>query len=511
MVQFPPYKHKAMHVNNRLPSFYLLASICVLSVLDLNGTQAGILFVLIAAVLGIQSQRKNEIISPVAFVIVAYLLAFPFPMLLPGLYPDLWNTVSPESLEYGMLWALRGFSALAIGYVLVEQYGARRRKQRPRDEALYRVRVSYTVYVLTGIGWLSMLAWIASAMFFGISLTFIESDNVSTDSGAGTLLQIFTLLSDLRYPFFLGFLVLRFWKKTDGHLTFLFIALVLISVVEMVVIGSKASIIGAVIVALLTQSILSIKFSVKTVAMGALAVVAVYLSFATITEYRSIMHTEQRSGRDVFDFAVQVESFKSAVLSSLPFSEKTTTRQTEVGQEEIYSRFSAGMFSLANLMEHTWRRPPYENAWESFLIPIYAIAPRFLIPEKPVFFNSGRNAQEYYGWDYGGIAVSLPGSFYYAWGYTGIIFGMAFLGGLLAYVIGRVRMMGIYSPHGIILLPFLLLNMIYVDVTFHAITTNLIRLAAILWLLHLLFPLVRGPMRRRMSRILGPIKNRSHT
>lgn len=491
-------------MNSRSPSFYFLTGICVLSVFDLNGTQAGILFVFIAVALGLQSRRKNEIVPPVLFVIVAYLAAFPFPMLFPDLYPDIWNNIPHEAVEYGMLWALRGFSALAFSYALVSRWGFRKRRQRTADTVLDKARLSYTVYLLTSIGWLALLAWILSVMSFGIGLTFIESEKAMADSGAGSLAQLFTLLSDLRYPFFLGFLILRFWEKVDGQLFFLFVALILVSLVEIIAIGSKGSIIGVVVMLLLAQSVLSIKFGAKMIATGAVAVIAVYFSFATITEYRFIMMSRHAAAEAVFDFSVQLESFKAAALASMPFSEKHTTRNTEIEGTTIYSRFGSGMFSFANLLNHTGGESLYENAVESLLIPLYAISPRFLMPEKPEFFSSGSNAKQYYGWSYGGIAVTLPGSFYYAWGYIGIILGLAFFGGLLAYFIDRVRGMGIHSPYGLIFLPFLLMNMIYVDVTFQALFTNLIRLAVVLWLLHLVFPLVRGAMWRRILRMSGP-------
>lgn len=477
--------------------------------LDLNGVQAAILFFLVALTLGTLTHRDGIMISPVVFIIVAYALAYPLPMLLPNLYPDLWSEITPHALEYGMLWALRGFSAFAFGYGLVEQFGKRAGKQKRWSEATHRTRIRYTVYVLTCIGWLAILAWVFTAMFFGISLVFIEGDSVAVESGAGTLLQILTLLSSLRYPFFLGFLVLHFWKKTDKHLVFLGAALVLISTVEIILIGSKGSIIRGLAVLMLSLTLLPIKLNPKQLITGAVAMIAVYGSFAVITEYRSIMHGERLAGRDVFDYKVQVESFGSALLSSLPLSKAAAERRTEVKSEAIFSRFGAGMFSFANMMKFTGQKPPYENAWESFLIPLYSIAPRALMPDKPEFFNSGRNAQEYYGWTYGGISVTLLGSLYYAWGYTGIVFGMVCFGGLFAHLTKQARLAGIYSPHWLIFLVVLIVPMLDVGQTFQAITTNVIRVAVILWLLHLFFPFVRGAMHRRMLRILGPIQGRS--
>jgi len=485
-------KRKAVHKNNRLPSFYLLAVLCTFSMLDLNGVQAAMLFFLIALILGLLTNRKKVMISPMVFIIAAYALAYPLVMLFPGLYRGQGISASPQALEYGMLWALRGFCALGLGYVLVEQFGNGAGKHTERDEALYRARICYTVYVLTCIGWLAMLAWAASVMLFGISLVFIEGSTVSVDSAAGTLQQLLSLLSGLRNPFFFGFIILHFWKKTDRHLVLLCAALLVISVVEIVTIGSKGSIISGLVVGLLALAFLPIRLTLKQITSGLTALVCVYGSFAVITEYRTIIHDEQTAGRDVFDFAVQVESFGSAVMASLPFSESPVVRRTKVEKEDVFKRFGDAIFSFSNLMELTRRQPPYEYAWESFMVPAYSIAPRALITEKPEFFNAGRNAREYYRWSYGGLAVTLLGSFYFAWGYAGIIFGMAFIGGILSYVVKKARLLGIYSPDWLILLVALIVPLLDVGGTFQAITTNVIRVAIILWLLHLIYPLVRG-------------------
>ena len=500
------HKRKTVHKNNRPPSFYVLAIFCTFSMLDLNAVQAAMLFFLVALILGLLTNRKGVMMSPMVFIIAAYVLGYPLVILFPGLYGGLWEGASPQALEYGMLWALRGFCAFGLGYVLVEQFGNRAGKNTARDEALYRVRICYTVYVLTCIGWLAMLAWVAYVMIFGISLTFIEGSTVSVDSAAGTLQQVLTLLSGLRNPFFLGFLILHFWKKTDRHLVLLCAALLVISMVEIVTIGSKASIISGLVVGLLALAFLPIRLNLKQITIGLTILVCVYGSFAVITEYRAIMHDEETAGRDVFDFAVQAESFGSAVMASLPFSESAVGRRTKVEKENVFRRFGDGIFSFSALMGHTRWQPPYEHAWESLMVPAYSIAPRALITDKPFFFDSDRNAREYYRWSYGGMSVTLLGSFYFAWGYAGIIFGMAFIGGILSYFVKKAGLLGIYSPDWLILLVALIVPLLDVGVTFQAITANVIRVAIILWLLHLIYPLVRGAMRRRLSRILNPIQ-----
>lgn len=468
--------------------FYLLIGMVAFTSLPLNGYLASVLFLLIAFLLWQIEKSNNKLISPVAFVIVAYVLGFPVVMVLPDLYEDLWSRMSPFTIEFTMLWVVRGFGAFALGYVLVERFYTSTDGVLFGREGSLGERKEYLNYFLKAIGLLSFAAWLLTAIIFGISLVFLEGKGVDVSSAAGSLLQILTFLSGLRYPFFFCFLMLYYWKQADKPLVFLFWGLIVISLIEIIIIGSKGVVLRILIVCLLALCYLPIKFSFKQLVLGVVAVLLVYGSFAVITEYRYIMKNEYRYGANVFSFDVQISSFKAAVIASLPFMRSSSDRHTEVGHEQVLGRFSSGMFSFANLINFTRRQPPYENALESFLVPIYSIAPRALVPDKPVFFNSGRNAREYYRWSYGGVSVTLLGSLYYAWGYFGILFGMLSSGCLLAFIVTKVQKMGIYSMHWLILLVVLLLPLLDVGVTFQAISIDFIRVIVLLWLLKIIFP-----------------------
>ena len=489
--------------------FLLLAALLLCSVLELNSVQAAFLFLCIGGLLVSVAKQSNALIPPVAFIVVAYVFGYPIPALFPDFYAMALTRVGDKALEDGMLWALRGFGAFTLGYVLVQHVGVQTRSPRWRDDPNVRPRIRYTVYLLKSIGWASLLGWGASVIFFGISLTFIEGDPGRVDRGEGTLVQILALLWTLRFPFFLGFLVLYASKQTERHLGFLFVALLVVSIVEIVAVGSKGSILRLLLAIVLASAFTPIKLSVKQLVAGIFAVIAVYGSFAVITEYRAIMRAELKTGRSVFSLSVQVESFGAALRASLPFSESYGERRTEVGTEDIVGRFGSGIVSFSKLVNATRRQPPYEHAWESFLVPVYSIAPRALLPEKPKFFDSGRNAREYYGWTYGGVSVTLLGSLYFAWGYAGIILGMAFLGGLLAYGIRRATVPRVYSPSWLILVVIVITLMLDVGVTFHAITTNAIRVAVGLWLLQLSYPTISGLRRRRSSRMQATVQSGS--
>lgn len=484
---------------------YLLALLVVLSFLELTAFQASTLFIIIATLLWQIGQQPGILFPPVATIIIAYFFAYPLPMLLPDLYPNISGRVSSDARQYALLWAVRGFGAFALGYALVEIF-LRRGKMRTRmSEAFVSARIGYTIYLTTCLGWLAILSWLISVSIFGVSLVFIEAENPAGETVSGTLLQVLTLLTSLRYPFILSYLILFFWKKTDRHLYVLFVTLLLITAVDITTIGSKGSIIRILLAGLMVLAFIPVRIKLKYVMNGVLVIVAIYGSFAVITEYRAIMLTKVATGEDVLNLTLQVDSFTSALLSNLPFMESSAEQQTEVVDEHgVLNRFASGTFSFGNLLKFTNRQSPYVHTWESFLIPIYSLAPRFLLSEKPEFFDSGRNAREYYGASsskYVGISVTLLGSFYYSWGYAGIILGMASFGGLLSFLLVQWRELGLYSATWSTLSVLLLISMMDVGATFHSILTNVTRVGLLLWMLYFLYPLAIDSMRRRMSAI----------
>lgn len=485
----------------KTPQLMLLIALAVLSVLELGTLPSAMLFCAAAALLWQFSTTRAAPLPPVAFVIVAYVLGFPSAALLPDLYPQLWGRVPSDAIEFGMRWAARGFIAFAIGYALVEN-ALRRRDAAPAlpigTDAEQR---RYLVFVLASIGGIALVAWLASAALFGLSLVFIPNTATGADTMAGSSLQVLTLLSRLRYPFFLGFLLLLWWSQTTRALTLLCVGLLLVSIIEILVAGSKEAVIQLIVIGLVAMAFLPVRLRARHGVLVVAAVVAVYGSFSVITEYRAIMQDKRLAGLNVQSFPVRIESFGAAVTASLPYAE-SAIRRTEVSEENVFGRFGSGIFSFANLLRFTGQQSPHEHAWESFLIPLYSVVPRAWLPDKPEFFHSGRNAREYYGWAYGGVSVSLLGSLYFAWGYAGVVLGMACFGAALAFMIGQTRMSGRYQVHWLVLLVMLLVPMLDVGVTFQTLATNTIRVAVLLWLLHTLYRTAR----RRMAPPAMPIR-----
>lgn len=463
--------------------FYLstLMALAVVSILDLESHQSAILLVCIAGVLSIASQKKGVVVPLVAFIGVAYVIGYAVPALWPVIYADNNYVPSDYAVTDGMQWAVRGFAAFSLGYIIGARSGSRKRVHFGGDALRARRHADYVTYMFLSIGWLALLGWITSGLVFGVSLVFIEGAILG--AGEGTFNMILNLFSMLRYPFFLGMMLLYMSNRPllTRTLRNLFIALLGISIIEIIIIGSKQPIILIPMLILIAFTIAKRRFSWKQFVTGILALLLINGAFSVITEYRAIMQ-EHRDSVDVISFSVQLESFTAALLRSFPLSGSYENRLTVVDQSELLSRFGSGLFSFANLLASTGE-PPYQHAGESFLIPLYALVPRVFFPNKPVFFNSGSNASEYYDWTYGGISVTLLGSLYYAWGYWGLVLGMAFVGILFGRIIEVVMKSGIDSPKHLIILVLLLIYVMDVGSTFHAISTNYIRLLLLLWLL----------------------------
>lgn len=479
-----------------LLQLYVLALLAAISILPLPAGFAALVFVAIAVMTTVITASKRTTLPLFAYVAFAYVLAFPLVIAFPSYYPGIYSRVSPGALEHGMLWATRGLAALALSYAVVSlKLAFRAPLPVDRGSRISTEQRTYNRYFVSVTGLLALGAWLISTTLFGVSLTFIESSQkMMAAQGSGTLVQLLNLLGSLRYPFFLGVLVLALTHNMSKPIWTLAILLLLVSVFEIVTIGSKATIISGLAIATMALSYLRLRISGRHLINGLVVLIGLYFSFAVITEYRSIMQSESTAGADVFSVSVQFHAFSEALDNVLPFVERSASsdRLTQIDSTDILSRFGAATMSFSNLLDHTGRESPFENAIETFLVPLYSVAPRVIVPNKPEFFHSGRNATEYYGWDYGGISVTLPGSLYFSWGYAGVILGMGFVGGLMAWMWKKsVVGAGAFMPWLILSASF---TVILLDVgqTFHAGMTNLFRLAILLYLLHRAYPYVRN-------------------
>jgi hypothetical protein len=441
--------------------------------------------VLAIAITAFSVQAERGRLSPITLVTGAYVLAFPFPVLFPDFYSTTWRGLYSVAADDAMLWALRAFAALIIAYWISSD--GRVSWQERRRSAL----TAYSLDLIKFIGWLSLAAWLISVLLFGLVLTFIETQ-IDVADNSGTLKQVLRHAIDLRYPFFLLFMLLLLQDVRSRQLTALLGLIIATSLVEIAVIGSKKAILNVLVAFLLIFMIVPFHFRLKHIAVGVTSLVMVWASFVFVSEYRSIVRDAFLAGEDISSIGVQTTSFQKAFVNSVTVRSETATEETGSEVDAVAGRFGGGMFSWANLLHFTDGRSPQEFAVESFFVPIYSLAPRVFAADKPIFFHSGRYAQEFFGWEFGGISVSLIGSLYYTWGYVGIIAGMSFLGWLLAFATHRARSITAYSTNWLVILVTLVIMMLDVGVTFHAIVTNLVRLIAFLWLLRVGYPFIRN-------------------
>ena len=213
----------------------------------------------------------------------------------------------------------------------------------------------------------------------------------SEDIESNTLQQVLNLLTELRYPFFSMYLILRYYKQTNRTLTLILSFLLTASIIEFMVSGSKGDLIRILVSIFLAMSLLPVRVGLRKILLALAALFIINTTFSVVTEYRSIMNKEYKRRANISSFSVQISSFQLAFSRTFGLSDSDKL-QTDVSSEDIASRFAAPMFSFANLLRFTNGQSPYENAWKSLLVPVYSILPRVLAPGKPIFFNSGRNA-----------------------------------------------------------------------------------------------------------------------
>ncbi len=466
---------------------FLLILAALFTYIELDGKQAAIYFLIVILLFLFTLNWQRSTIQPVLLVLFAYTIAFPVLVLFPDSYPSLWFSTLPRAIDYGMLWSLRGICAFVVGYALVEvNYKFSGTKQS--DE-----RVSYSLFITSAIGWLSLFGTLLLSLF-GFGLTFIESSAEAMPEGFG---QLFYFLALLRKPYMVLYLVLRYYRLTNIRLTTLFLVHLGLSILEIAVVGSKTPIIQLILVFILSTSFLPVRLNLQQILKGIISVFLVYMAFMVVSEYRVLMRDADSAGENVFSVNTQIGYFQVAVFRSIPFSDAGLERATVDDKgEAMMNRLGAGQFSFSNLLEMTNRNSPYENAKESFLVPIYSVIPRLFYPEKPLFFSSGTFAKRYFGWSFGGISVTVPGSFYYAWGYPGVIIGMFILGAALSYCFNHVSAVRVFPPHGIIIFTLFFLELMNVGVTFQAISTNFFRVLVTIWICHRLYMMKRVRVNR---------------
>jgi hypothetical protein len=452
----------------------------VVSMLPLPGPVAAYVFLAVASAAILAVRQTLRVLSPLALVSMAYVLAFPIVYVLPqSFFPDVWGRVSRDALEFGLQWGLRGFCALVAGYLLTEALVRRSGPHRTLTLS------PSTLLFIQLLGILCVVGWLAEFFSYGMSLAFIDPERMDQAVRAEGIGQVWYTLKMMRYAFFSLIVALFLNTRIPRRILWILLPVLMLYAIDIIAIGSKTTIISGVVAIILGLGAARVdvrrRFWVGLIA----CLILIFGTFSLVSEYRRLMFAEYQSGHDVLSFTVQSRSFATAMANVLSPTEDTGDEAPSgTGTQAMLSRYSASISALSNLLQDTSRRSPLEYQTETLLLPLYSLLPRALYPDKPSFFDSGRNAREYYGWIFGGVSVTLPGSLYYSLGYSGILYGMFLVGVMLAYLYARFRRHGFQQPAWYALIALTTIALLDVGQTFHAIVANTIRYGIFLWIIH---------------------------
>lgn len=454
----------------------LVMGLPALFTLSARGAALALLvFVAALAIYGAVARREILVADPIVVLGLGYVLAASVPFLASDLYfDDSWTLLSGELMHTATLWTYRGFVSMTIAYLavafLISRSGVRMLPPEPTD---------VSGRFLTLVGFIGLGGALTRLVMFGGPTEVFREVAVQ----ASSMQQIADTLNLLGFAYVFLYRLISSQGIAQPIHRYLLWANVAIQLLFIIGAGSKALIIFMLVMLLLPtgreQPARNKGVIWKQIAIVAASVVAVYFTFQLITAYREIMRDSvMLTNATGFDrIALQMEAFGAAFQAALGL---TPAARADVQTGNILDRF-AYVSSFARVLLHTQGQSPYEYAFESFLLPLYAFLPRDLVA-KPFFFGSNELAS-LEGWTAGGISVSLPGSLYWAWGYVGIVVGMAAIGAAVAWIVSRANASEGANTRFNLLKALMMLILLDVGNAFQPLIINLIRYAALVWLL----------------------------
>lgn len=433
-------------------------------------------------------RAAGHIFDPILFLGAVYSAAFPLSVFLLPFFEEhsLWwrpERLDRVYLQQAMAWALFGFAMLVVGYFLFS--GAR----KPRGQRFISQSGLIAQQQMVRLHWRRMAAtvgFLALTGCVGLLVTYGGFGSTFIDTGleASSMAQIFTTLAELRYGFFALVLVAYMrWKSWEG-LKLLALALLTYQILSTVALGSKSPIFS-----LLLSFLLALAFVPKTqqLKLGwrqwlliGFAAVVLQWTFSTITEFRIVARERYPQG---YSFTQAAQTFVDVATGDA----KSTTSIILEGTDPYFRISSrlAHLWAFTMTLQQTAGQPPYDNAWQAALIPLYAFVPRGLMPDKPHFYDSGDFARDYFGWDFGGVSLSLPGSLYWSWGLIGIPLGMLAIGMVLGALVSVARGEKAVPPHLEVIFLTLAVGMVIylmdVGKGYSGLAFNLVRQFVFLW------------------------------
>jgi hypothetical protein len=429
------------------------------------------------------AKRQLFVADLIIFLVfgVAWLAAVTLPVLFPNLYKDrMWHELSPGSLDLAALWMYRCWAAFCLAY-----WGARLwfAEDTGREASWFDLRVQ--VLMRRWIGVLAILGTVSYIVLTG-GHTFteiIEGAKVEPT----TLMQISLLFYELSYAYVFIYFYTRSRAKLGRIDTYLLYALLVVQAVVFVGSGSKYSIMS-LLVAWAVGYTTGFKRPgfLRGLSVAATGACVVFAASYLVATYRGELVWRRLPSREapVTDvLAFQFDVITTAVSGVLFEGRKVGEGYyaTDYDNATVRDRF-AYLSAFAQVLEMLDGKSPYEDAYTSLITPVFAFIPRDLFPDKVHFYDPADFA-ELNGWTYGGLGITIPGSFFWAWGYFGIISGMAAAGLCFAWMWSRGT--GAQSNAFIVRCTMIIAVIHFADIgtTFQMIVVPVTRVFALLLLL----------------------------
>jgi hypothetical protein len=340
------------------------------------------------------------------------------------------------------------------------------------------------------IGFMGVLGTLIYIIFMGGHTYQILEKAAIVDS---TPKQVILLFSELSY----AYVYLYFYSGGHSKLDkYLLIAVFASMTILFVGSGSKYTMMAMGVVWVLGNATSNSRRGFKRELMIVVAsVIAIFAISYFVAAYRGELISRsipdaEASVIDVVEF--QFDVMTTAITNIVQGKQIGEGYYTEYDNSFILDRF-AHLLSFAYFIETIGFSSPYENAYASLITPVFSVLPRFLLPNKVHFFDSGDFATKMVGWSHGGISITTPGSFFWAWGTQGIIAGMAGIGITFAWLRSRIREDNSQTIIWRTIMILAVVDLLDVGITFQAVIITATRTLILLQLL-------RWGVRKSMSK-----------
>jgi hypothetical protein len=469
------------------------------SIYDLSREAAGIGLIALVAlpVLAVWISRRTLFVAdPIIVIGLMWVLAAALPAVAPDLYNDaIWQSISDQAWDAATLWMYRAWAACSIIYWFIRSLPQR----WPRTPAT--LFYAHTSRLRVGIGVLGLCACIAHiVMTRGQAYSHIDGF-----AATSTLDQIVQELRQLSKIYVFLYCVASGRGRLVSNEKWLLYGILGVYVVIFSASASKGVVIELIAMWVLGRGEGAHRPALrKDLALGIAALVMTYLVFIWVTAYRAELAESATQPAASFSEAMDLQLDAAEVaFKAVATGQTIGSIDNPYGANSILDRLGY-VSSFAKLLDRTGGVSPYENAYQSFLTPLYAILPRNVFEGKSQFFDSGDFAQML-GWNFGGFSVTLPASLFWAWGFQGVILGMTMLGLCTAHL-ARLALFddnrGFFAR---VLLGGLVLSLMNVGLHFQPIIISLVRMAAILLALNMIVRLLfRVRKTAQRSKVMRP-------